>query len=424
MASTLYIQMPPKSVADTTVGWQDHAFPFCLASADKRPMQHGRQNLNDLKELARSANQTILLVASSDVSFFDVEVPPMPIQKLRTALPNLLEEQLLVDPSELLFVCGNPVNSRCTVAVVGRIWTEALLAAAQVLDARKLSAYPLALSLPQDPDTASVAIEHVLGAEDQIMLSVKLSSQSCAGLTLSLGRSESANVGTALSSIGLFCRGRNLKLFVENSMLLPTQKAVEANSLDVNIIQVEVLDWSHKIAADLPPLLNLFSLLVQENQASFDWPKWRWTVALTACIGLVSVFGLNFEWFRLKSEASALNGSLLATYKNLFPQENSLRDPLLQLQQKIEQSKRMAGQSTEEDFLVMSGQLAQAWQTAHPQGIQLANLEYKDRSLIAKPKNVGEVQVDNLRSALREYSLKLEVKDGNYKIWRDDGSGK
>lgn len=426
MASTLFIQMPPKSVADDTVGWQDHAFPFCLASADKRPIQHGRQNFNDLKEFARGANQTVLLVASSDVSFFDVEVPPMPLQKLRAALPNLLEEQLLVDPAELLFVCGNPVNGRCVVAVVSRLWTEALLAAAQVLDARKLSAYPLALSLPQGPDTVSVAIEQVLGTEDQLMLSVKLSPQSTAGLIISLVRTDdaSANAATVLSSIELFCRGRNVQMLVESGRLASTQKAIEVSSGDVNIVQVESLDWSHKIAADLPSTLNLFSLLVQENQSSFDWARWRWTVGLTACIVLISVFALNFEWLRLKSEASALNGSLLSTYKTLFPNESSLRDPLLQLQQKIDQSKKLAGQSTEEDFLVMSGQLAQAWQVAHPQGIQLAGLEYKDRSLFVKPKNVSEVQVDNLRSALREHSLKLEIKDGNYKVWRDDGSGK
>jgi type II secretory pathway component PulL len=139
---------------------------------------------------------------------------------------------------------------------------------------------------------------------------------------------------------------------------------------------------------------------------------------------VISISALNWEWYRLKSEANALNTSLLATYKNLFPDERSMRDPLLQIQQKINLSKKLAGQSTEEDFLVMSGQFSQAWQLAHPQGTQLAGLEYKERSLFAKAKNSSEVQVESLRTALREYGLKLELKEGNYKISRDEGSSK
>lgn len=422
MASTLYIQMPPKSVADVTPGWNEHAFPFCLVSGDKRPLQHGRQNLQDLREFSSNATQVVLLLASSDVSFFNVDVPPMPMQKLRSALPNLLEEQLLVDPSELLFVCSNPVDSRCDVAVVSRTWMETLLQMSKVLDARKLSAFPSALALPWQSDQISAALEPVVGIDDELMLSVKTSMQFAAGIPIFTGAENlnSEQAAKALGTLELFTGGNKVQLFVD-----PQIKSIfdQLSATNENL-EVKSLDWSHKVVSDLPPMLNLFSLLVQENQASFDWGKWRWSIILATSIVLISILGLNWEWYRLKTEAASLNASLISTYKNLFPNETSLRDPLLQLQQKINQSKKLAGQSTEEDFLVMSGQLAQAWQSAHPQGAQLAGLEYKEKSLIAKPKNSGEVQVDQLRSALREYGLKLSVKDGSYFVTRDNGSEK
>lgn len=422
MASTLYIQMPPKSVAEATPDWSEHAFPFCLASGDRRPLQQGRQNFQDLRDLATSANQVVLYLASSDVSFFDIEVPPMPLQKLRNALPNLLEEQLLSDPSELLFVCNAPVNGRCNVAVVSRSWMETLLAAAKVLDARKLSAYPSSLGLSQEEGAVVASFEAVQGADEHYILSVKTEACFASGIPVFCGSEKfnEAQAAKTLNSLDLFCAGKKVQFFVENQIQAIFAHAVGDNPL----LELHSIDWSRKIAADLPPTLNLFSLLVQENQASFDWNRWRWPVILVSSILLVNILALNWEWYRLKTEASSLNRSLISTYKNLFPNESSIRDPLLQLQQKINQSKRAAGQSTEEDFLVMSGQLAQAWQTAHPQGQVLMSLEYKDRTLFVKPKNSNEVQIDPLRSALREHGLKIDLKEGTYLVSRDDGSKK
>ena len=68
----------------------------------------------------------------------------------------------------------------------------------------------------------------------------------------------------------------------------------------------------------------------------------------------------------------------------------------MQIAAKINQSKKLAGQSTEEDFLVLSGQLAQAWQTAFPQqsGTVLESMEYREKFLFVKPKTPAEVQIE------------------------------
>ena len=93
---------------------REQAFPFCLASSERRLQQHGRQNLHDLKVLASSASQ-VTCCWRSDVSIFAIDVPPMALAKLKAALPNLLEEQALTDPSELYFATaeiGTDVSPR------------------------------------------------------------------------------------------------------------------------------------------------------------------------------------------------------------------------------------------------------------------------------------------------------------------------
>ena len=424
MASTLFIQVPPRSVADEMPDWREQAFPFCLASAERRLQQHGRQNLQDLIPLARSANQVVLLLASSDVAFFMLEVPPMAPQKLKAALPNLLEEQVLSDPSELLFASVTAGDGRLAVATVQRAWMEELYLAVQVLEPRKLAAYPISLGLSLVEGAVSVLLETAWPQMGGVVLSWKTAALEVSGISLH-GTSSADDVRAALQSLELFCKGKSVDLAVDTQLQTTLESELEASS-GLKPAQIYNADWTRKIASDFPSSLNLCADLVQENAAGFDWMKWRWSVSLLGLIVVISLFGLNWEWYRLKSEANNLSASLSASYRALFPNEAGLRDPLLQLQQKINQSKKLAGQSTEEDFLVMSGQLAQAWQVAFPQqsGTALESMEYREKSLFVKPKNAAEVQIDPLRSALREYGLRVEAKDGLYRVSRDEGSAK
>lgn len=425
MASTLFIQVPPRSVADETPDWREQAFPFCLASSERRLQQHGRQNLHDLKALASSASQVTLLLAASDVSIFAIDVPPMAPQKLKAALPNMLEEQVLTDPSELYFATAEIGDGRVAAATVEKTWMEELYLAVQVLEPRKLAAFPISLGLPLVQDKVSVLMEAAWPQMDGVSLSWKLAPLNVSGLTLH-GASTADDVRSALQSLDLFFRAKAVDLAVDAQLQAVVESELEANHTSLIIGQVHHADWMRKISSDYPSSLNLCADLVQENAAGFDWMKWRWSIGLLSSIVLVSLFGLNWEWYRLKSEANALGASLSASYRTLFPNEAGLRDPILQLQQKINQSKKLAGQSTEEDFLVLSGQLAQAWQTAFPQqlGTVLESMEYREKALFVKPKNPAEVQIETLRSSLRDYGLRVEMKDGLYKVTRDEGKVK
>ncbi|WMW79093.1 type II secretion system protein GspL [Undibacterium cyanobacteriorum] len=425
MASTLFIQIPPRVVVEEQSDWRESAFAFCLASTERHLQQHGRQNLQDLISIARSASQVVLLLASSDVALFSVEVPPMSPQKLKAALPNLLEERVLEDTADLIFASTPIVDGQCTVAAVQRAWMESLYALVSVLEPRKVAAFPLAFGLPLVNEMASVLLEPAGSHGSNLLVSIKTNAAEVAGLALQAQEESvsSSSLLEILKTVSILSKGLPLELALDNHLQHAFDGIDETHKHELQIVRQFNADWSTKISSEFPHSLNLLAELVAENSVSFDWPKWRWSIGLAAAILLCGLFGLNWEAYQLRSEATALNASLRTNYQQLFPNETGLRDPILQLQQKINQSKKLAGQSTDDDFLVLSGQLALAWQSAHPQqqGAPLASMEYRERALFIKPKNSNDIQLDALRSALREQGLKIDAKDGLYKVSRNEG---
>ena len=183
MASTLYILLPSKAHAlEFEQGdWAKHARPFALISDEGKIVQKGQQSLPELREMAVISRQVVLLLAASDVSLIPVKVPPMSATKLKAALPNLIEDQLLADPAELILLSNAPVDGLCTIAVVDRSWMEALHAQMQILGARRLIAYSLSMTMKTEAD----ALTAIIDTEAEVSeLAFRRDGQIGAGLTL------------------------------------------------------------------------------------------------------------------------------------------------------------------------------------------------------------------------------------------------
>ncbi|MBX9869331.1 MAG: general secretion pathway protein GspL, partial [Burkholderiaceae bacterium] len=87
MANTLYIALPSRAVANDTPDWVTLVWSFALANTEGKILQQGKNSLANLKSLASSANQVVLLLAASDVTLMTVPAPPMAYSKLKMALP-------------------------------------------------------------------------------------------------------------------------------------------------------------------------------------------------------------------------------------------------------------------------------------------------------------------------------------------------
>ena len=406
MASTLYISLPSRVAAQHHPDWPSFALPFALFSDEGHLLQQGQQTLAQLKALSQGARQLALLLAAGDVSLLNAKVPPMPAAKLKAALPNLFEEQILGDPADAVLVAGAVKGDVLDVAVADRTWLETVAGMVKDWPVKKIAAYPAQLAMCCPPEgTVAACME----ARDAWTV-----------LTLRQGVSQGAGFQLEDQASALHM----LHMLVAE---MPVQLRVPKNEIDscrrllvqeaIADIELSELDWQFRVASLNPSTPDLMAGISSAHKPAIDWTQWRWAIRLLAAICIIHIAALNFEWFRLKREAANLTASMLQTYKTAYPKDTIL-SPFEQMQQKVNSSRRLAGQFAPNDFAVMASRFTQAWdKVMQGKPANIASLEYKDRSLLIKLKSVGMVPMDELRQALADQSMRMEsTPDGMLRV--------
>ena len=210
--------------------------------------------------------------------------------------------------------------------------------------------------------------------------------------------------------MNLFANEKNVTVSVAAESLQFYQQAAANDESLAQRFQFQAIEWSSRIAGISSSTIDLMSSVSHDNQTSFDWSKWRWPLGLAAGALILNLAGLNFQWFSMKREAQGLRDSLTQTYRASFPKDSVILDPLAQMQQKINLSKKVAGQSTPDDFLVLAAQFGQVWDAAVAgrQAIpSVVSMEYRERSLFVKIKSSNLVPLEQLRTGLQERALTL-----------------
>ncbi len=173
--------------------------------------------------------------------------------------------------------------------------------------------------------------------------------------------------------------------------------------------------WTGRIAAARAGSFDLMSGIDGGVGPQFDFKTWRWPLALAALLVTVNLAAMNTEWLRLKHEADSIRNSMLQSFKTGYPKETAIIDPLAQMRQKINASKTNSGQSAPDDFTALAAATAEVLASiklSHPTLPALAELDYRDRSLILKFKPDGEVPTDAFKAALTERKLALTPTPG------------
>ena len=101
-------------------------------------------------------------------------------------------------------------------------------------------------------------------------------------------------------------------------------------------------NWQEWVDALDPATLDLMRGLHAADVQGVDWRRWRWPLGLAALLVVTNVAALNWDWWRLRSEANDVRAAMLRTYKNAFPADSVVVDPLTQANQKIAAAQRRA----------------------------------------------------------------------------------
>lgn len=395
-------------MADNAAHWIALPCPYALVSGGDTIEREGNAALSDLAGLIGGAQRVVLLVAASDVTLLHLKLPPLSPTRLRAALPNLIEDQLMSDPAECVVVAGETEAGLRTVAVVQRGWLEILLQTFNSYGARQIVALPSQLCLPL-PSGGVAASVTPFGTEFDLTL--RLSEQNGMGLPL-LPDEINAAPQDAVQTICAIVPTAPVALYVPQEQVPAYQSAAELLLPMEQRVTVFADSWMRWIAGARSTSLNLLTGLGVAGSPGLDWRRWRWPMVLGMLLLLLNIGALNFEWWRLSREAAQLRTSMVQIYKTAYPKETVIVDPAAQMRQKIAAAQRDAGQAAPDDFAALAAGFAVAWSgvqqnVAGPTRPALAGIEYRDRSLLVKPKAQPDVPIAQMKAALAQQNLSL-----------------
>jgi general secretion pathway protein L len=413
--STLYIRLPSKAAADGTPHWIALSCPFALVAHGDAIEREGTVPVSDLAESVARAQRVVLILAASDVTLLRVQVPPLSASRLKAALPNLVEDQLMTDPDECVLVAGESVQGLRTIAVINRGWLEILAKTFQTFGARNVVAVPAQLCLLHQAGSAAAA---VAAQGTEIDLTVRLSEQDGIGLPIVPEQPESAP-RDVVQTLCAVVPTAPINLYVPQAVVPDYQDAVNALLALEQRITVYADNWTRWIGGARQAAPDMLTGLGAAARPKIDWRPWRWSIALAAAVLVIDIAGLNIDWWRMKREADSLRATLLQTYKSAYPNETVIVDPMAQMRQKIAAARHAAGQLAPDDFSALAAHFGEAWERVG-QGRKLpgiARLEYRDRSLVVRLKPGGSMPVEPMRAALAARNLSLASSaDGAWQI--------
>ncbi|MDF3035532.1 MAG: ral secretion pathway protein GspL [Paucimonas sp.] len=360
--STIYIRVPSKASADSVAHWITLPCQYAVVTRGEAIEREGTAALSDLSDVIGKAQRVVLLMAASDVTLLRLQMPPLSPARLRAALPNFIEDQLMSDPAECAFAIGPPTDGLRTVGVVNRGWLDILVNTIESFGALNITALPSQLCLPQQAGVSAA----VLPEEGAIELVVRPGEHEGMGLPL-LPESAEAAPAEVVQTLCALIPEAPITLYVPQAELPSYRDTAE-------------------------------TLLALDPRVT--------VLALAAALLIVNVVGLNIEWWRMKSEAAALQAGMTQAYRNTFPNDKVVVDPLVQMKQKVAVAQRKSGQMSGDDFLVLATHFGEAWaQTATADSkVTISSLEYRDGSLQVRFKG-GGVPLDRLRAGLAPHNL-------------------
>jgi len=361
-----------------------------------------------------------------------LQVPPLSSARLKAALPNLVEEQLIADPSDCVVVAGGLSDGLRTVAVVQRTWLDLLAKTLIAFGARHIAALPAQLCLPCQSDqpgsvTAAINDRNDSDKDAGIDMTLRLSEQDGIGLAITPEQDESA-ASVAIRTLCAVVPEAPITLYVPQSLVHAYQEAVDETVAQNNVgqgkrITVTADNWSRWIAGANVTTLDLMAGLGLGTGPKLDWRPWRWPLALAATVLVINAAALNIDWWHMKGETNSLRVAMVQIYKSAYPKDSVIIDPIAQMQQKIAAAKRASGQAAPDDFTAITASFGEAWASAVAaagKSTAIAAIEYHDHSLFVRLKPGGEAPTQQMKAALakRDLALDLAPEQSGAVVWQ------
>ncbi|MFP3563754.1 type II secretion system protein GspL [Paraburkholderia sp. SIMBA_030] len=439
--STLIVLLPPRDPAVPSQEWQLPELPFLLLDKSGRTQRAGRSAL----ALLPRASSTVLMVAARDLLMMPATLPPLRGPRLRQALPNVVEDQLIQDPQTChIAVDPQPVaGGRQLLAIVDRGWFRFICEGFAAAGHRSLRAVPVTRCLPQAvalgtpaevaetvnagepvsaagaavaralPDATQAAapalapavpiVAAVLGAVVQTAPALLLEGAIETGVPrveLAIARGVQgeglAVPATAVNAtLGALAGAAPVTLYMLTEVPgnEPRLGATGPAALAAHVHGASPLPFEQLARRALDCRFDL----CQFEFASQPWRldratlrRLRLPVLLAAGALVIAIVGANVQWLMLARQRDAINTQMTELLLNAFPKTTVVLDAPGQMSRQLQQLRVAAGELSPDDFLSLADGLARSLPPVPVNGI--AALDYHDRRLDVTFK--PEIKVD------------------------------
>ncbi|SEB01357.1 type II secretion system protein GspL [Paraburkholderia sartisoli] len=433
--STLIVLLPPRDPAVPSQEWQLPDMPFLLLDKAGRTQRAGRSAL----ALLPRASSTVLMVAARDLLMVAATVPPLKGPRLRQALPNVVEDQLIQDP-QTCHIALDPqplAAGRHLLAIIDRGWFRFVVEGFQAAGHRNLRAVPVTRCLPP-----AVATETANALEEAVALAsvdpvTAAPASVAAGATGSAPDSAPAVTPIVAAVLGrvvptapallidsafdnatprvelAIVRGAQGEGLAVPATAVPATLAALAGTAPVTLYALTDLPGNEpRLTSNAAPVSGAQPLtfealarrapecrfdLCQFEFASQPWRLDRATLRhlrvpllLTVASLVVAIVGANVQWMMLARERDTINAQMTELLLNAFPKTTVVLDAPDQMSRQLQQLRVAAGELSPDDFLSIADRLARSLGSIPVNGI--AALDYHDRRLEVTFK--PEVKVD------------------------------
>ncbi|AET90538.1 general secretion pathway protein L [Burkholderia sp. YI23] len=404
--STLIVLLPPRDPAVRSEEWHLPDLPFLLLDKRGEPQRAGRAALG----LLPRASATVLIVAARDTLLLAASVPPLKGPRLRQALPNVVEDQLIQDP-QTCHIAVDPLelaDGKRVVAVIDRGWFRFVLGAFSGAGHRNVKAVPATrclpvptVSAPEEGEQTAAAptpfiaglFGHVVSTAPALIGEMAAPSPAASGtprIEIAIARGERAALGEGLALPADSIEATLAALAGDHPATLYSLVDLPGDEprLSGSRNAAAAIAGAQPIAFEALARNALASRfdLCQFEFAAQPWRLDRATVrrlrvpiALVAASVIVSVIGVNVQWLQLARQRDAISAQMTELLLNAFPKTTVVLDAPDQMARNLDRLRVASGQLSPSDFLSLADGLARSLGPVPVNGV--AGLDYRDRHL-------------------------------------------
>ncbi len=339
--------------------------------------------------LLPKADNAVVVLPDSDVSWHRIAIPKAPAARLRAAVAGVLEEQLLDDADSLHFALAPNLNGGQTgwVGVIDKGWLKAELTALDKAGVMVERAVPM--SWPEDMPLGhfSAAAGDDASAPMQLTWS-DAKGVVCMGINGALAKqmlpqwtAQPARwtAHPAVAAPAERWLGGTVTVLSDEQRLLRSMRSLW------NLLQFDIAP-KHRGTVALRDALRRFR--------SVGWRPVRWGLVALA---VLQIAGLNLWSWHQERLVAAKRAAMVSLLRDAHPQVRSVLDAPAQMQRETDLLRAAAGKAGERDLEALLSAAAAAWPAAQA---PLQTLKFDNGRLMFAAVGWTDAQVAEFRGQL------------------------